>query len=127
MEKSKGRIVDIRRDDQQYGAIVQGEQARHCVDGRGYTGGNGTFLVWACSGVDHYLMLDVAVYAENNHKRSIDIRSRVLALNKRSRVTDKLIKILKIKNVGRKINLFRGENTNWQWKISNWSEIDLKV
>lgn len=124
---SMGRIVDIRKEDQQYGYIVQGEEAKKWHDGFGCTGGNGTYRLWAGSGVNHWLFLDVSVYANQNHKSSIDIRDKALAANGRSRVTAGFIDALKAKNVGKKIHLVCGEDTSWQWAIADWNELDLTI
>lgn len=124
---SKGRIVDIRKVDQQYGCILQGKAARHCHDGFGYSGGNGTFLAWDGSGVNHYLFLDVSVYEDNKHKSSIDIRDRALKANGRSRVTEAFVDALKEKNVGKKIRLVSSAKTGWQWTVIDWNELDLTI
>ena len=124
---SMGRVVDVRKVDQQYGYIVQGEAARNCRNGFGYTGGNGTYLAWDGSGVNHWLYLDVSVYADENHKSSIDIRDRALEANGRSRVTEGFIEALKAKNVGKKIHLVSSAKTGWQWAIADWNELDLIV
>lgn len=124
---SMGRIVDIRKEDQPFGYLVQGEEAKQCVNGRGYTGGNGTFVQWAGGGVNHWLWLDVSVYANQNHKASIDIREAALTANSRTHVTDKFIKSLKDKNVGRKINLVCSDETNWQWGLADLKELELTV
>ena len=124
---STGRIVDIRKEDQQYGCIVQGAAARNCRNGFGYTGGNGTYRAWDGSGVNHRLLLDVSVYADENHRSSIDIRDRALEANGRSRVTEGFVEALKTKNVGKKIHLVCCAKTGWQWAIIDWSELDLTM
>ena len=124
---SMGRIVDIRKVDQSYGTIVQGEAAKNCRNGFGCTGGNGTYLAWDGSGVNHWLLLDVSVYADENHKSSIDIRDKALEANGRSRVTEGFVETLKAKNVGKKIHLVCSAKTGWQWAIINWDELDLTI
>ncbi len=91
---STGRIVDIRKEDQQSG-------------------------IW--------LYLDVSVYADENHKSSIDIRDRTLEANGRSRITGPFIEALKAKNVGKKIHLVCSAKTGWKWAIVDWSELDLII
>ena len=124
---SMGRIVDIRKVDQAYGYILQGEAAKNCRDGFGYTGGNGTYRMWDGSGVNHCLFLDVSVYADENHKTSIDIRDRALEANGRSRVTEAFIEALKEKNVGKKVHLVCKAGTGWRWTIADWNELDLNI
>jgi len=124
---SMGRIVDIRKVDQSYGYIVQGELAKNCRDGFGYTGGNGTYRAWDGSGVNHWLYLDVSVYADENHKSSIDIREKALEANGRSRVTEAFVEALKGKNVGKKIRLVRSAKNGWQWTIADWNELDFTI
>lgn len=124
---SMGRIVDIRKVDQAYGYIVQGEAAKNCRDGFGYTGGNGTYRMWDGSGVNHWLFLDVSVYADENHKSSIDIRDRALEANGRSRVTEAFVEALKTNNVGKKIHLICSAETGWKWTIADWNELDLTI
>lgn len=130
MEKvhySKGRVVDIRKENQRYGCIVQGENAKNCRDGFGCTGGHGTYLLWDGSGVNRYLFLDVSVYENQNHVTSINILEKVLKNNNRHNVNNKLVETLRQKNVGKKIQLFQSEKTGWEWRMADWDELDLKV
>ncbi len=122
---SKGRIVDIRTDQRNTGMIVQGAAAKNCRNGFGYTGGNGTYRSWGET--EYELLLDVSVYANDNHVSSFDIRDEVLQANGRSRITQKLLNSLREQLVGQKITLFQPNDGYWRWKIADWDELDLCV
>ena len=127
IEKSLGRIVDVRKVDQPYGVIVQGEEAKKWRNGYGCTGGNGTYKLWEGSGVNHFLFVDVSVYANQNHKTSIDIRDMALNANGRLRVTSSFVDVLKSQNVGKKVQLYADESTGWRWCFANPEELNLIV
>ncbi len=46
IERSKGRIVDVYRETHNTGVICQGDNARGCEDGYGFSGGNGSYRMW---------------------------------------------------------------------------------
>ena len=124
-EYSKGRIVDIRRVQRNTGAIIQGAAAKKCRNGFGFTGGNGSYRAW--DDVEYMLLLDVSVYANENHISSFDIRDEVLAANGRSRISQNLLDSLKKQLIGQKITLFQPNDGYWRWKIADWNELDLCI
>lgn len=124
IERSKGRIVEVYRETHNTGVICQGDNARGCVDGYGYSGGNGSYRMW--DKIEYRIMMKVYVYAVEDCA-FFDIRDEILEANNRSRVSPQLFDAIKNNLEGEKISLFRYTDGDWSWRISDWDELDLEV
>lgn len=120
-QTSKGRILDIYKIVEP-GSIVQGEEAKGCHDGFGYTGGNGTYVIWGTQTI--HLWVKATIYADNCW-HYIDIRDDVLERTGWERLTSQRIQRLNDANRGKKVSFERWGNGEWQFADLN--ELDFDV
>ena len=115
-----GEIVDIYSDTQTCVYVKHGVKKKDQYKYERCPGGFGTYVTGGT--YESYVYVKVRV-DERKTVFEEDIREQILALNNRSKISERLVAQIKQKNIGKRIEL---ESCNGELKI-NLEQLDLIV